>query len=224
MKSLNPQHSALKNKGHTIFLKQVKPPKAVSRLLQPASTNKKLGDGAKVITKGKWKDFPMYQLSLEERRTCPKSCNQWATCYGNNMPFANRVDHEAKDFLSTLESELAMLSWQHFAGFVVRLHVLGDFYSAAYVRFWQRMLKELPNLKIFGYTHRASTSPEGTEIRELNRLGAWIRWSDAGGPMSANTHSVKGDIICPEQTGKTKSCMTCGLCWSVSAPIRFLMH
>lgn len=220
MRTLRADNPALK--GRTIFLKQVKDPCDSKRLLQPASSNGKLSKGEKVISKGKWKGMPLYSLSLEERKTCPKTCQQWATCYGNNMPFANRIDHTSSSFLTNLSGELALLATKNPLGFVIRLHVLGDFYSVPYVKFWTRMLKAHTALRIFGYTHREKNSKIGLAIQKLNEAGAWIRWSDAGGIMSAN---VDGEgITCPEQTGKTASCMTCGLCWSTPKAINFLGH
>lgn len=224
MKSLTSGHKALANKT-TIFLKQVKEPTSVKRLLQPATSNGKLSKGGSTITKGKWKGFPLYSLSLEERATCPTTCNQWANCYGNNMPFANRIDHQATGFLKALETEIKGLSSKHPKGFVIRLHVLGDFYSTGYVNFWSKQLKKYPNLHLFGYTHRLKTSAIGQRVNLLNNSSrAWIRWSDAGGNMSANCPPRPGDVICPEQTGKTESCLTCGLCWSITKPIGFLQH
>lgn len=211
--------------GRTIYLKSVVRPQDAKRLLQPASTNKKLGSGGGTVQKGRWKGMPMYQLTLEERSTCPKTCQQWASCYGNNMPFAKRVDSSASSssLYSLLRSELDTLSKKHANGFVVRLHVLGDFFSVRYVRFWIAALVRIPNLRIFGYTHRPKDGTIGKEIQKLNKMGAWIRWSDAGDvPMAAN---VKGPgIVCPEQTGSTESCTTCGLCWTTQKAIQFLSH
>ena len=227
MRTLNDSNPALK-KGTTIFLKQVKDPCTVTRLLQPASANKKLGGGKAVVQKGKWKHLPMYSLSLEERATCPRTCEQWKTCYGNNMPFANRIDStDVSSLITSLEAELNALSTKHTSGFVVRLHVLGDFFSVRYVNAWARWRKKYPTMQIFGYTHRSPTSAIGKAITQLNYNGAWIRWSDQGGPMSANVdqngQQAEG-ITCPEQTGKTASCLTCGLCWSTEKAIRFVVH
>lgn len=224
MKTLNPGHTALKT-GTTLFLKQVKAPTAVARLLQPASANAKLSGGrGQLISKGKWKGMPMYSLSLEERKTCPKSCQQWANCYGNNMPFANRIDHKHAAFTSSLTTELDSLASKHPQGFVVRLHVLGDFYSVSYAKFWEKALTKYSGLRVFGYTHRPKHSPIGRAVQAMNDAGAWIRWSDATGEMSANCPPQPGDIVCPEQLGKTAGCGTCGLCWSVDKPIGFLGH
>jgi hypothetical protein len=207
-------------------MKSVRQPGDAKRLLQPASSNRKLGGGKAIITRGRWRGMPMYMLTLEERKTCPKTCQQWASCYGNNMPFAGRLDASAPDFYSLLGSELSSLSSSHSAGFVVRLHVLGDFFSVGYVDFWIDSMKRHPPLRIFGYTHRPRTSRIGRRIAALNTSGAWIRWSDALGPMSANAGPIRdpGDIQCPEQVGKTESCLTCGLCWQTTKPIHFEGH
>lgn len=235
MRTLKADNPALK-KGTTIFLKQVKEPWTVKRLLQPASANKKLGGGKAVVTKGKWKHLPMYSLSLEERATCPRTCQQWSTCYGNNMPFANRISHGSSStapktgqpsLTESLETEISSLLTKYPTGIVVRLHVLGDFYSADYVQAWINWKKKWPNLQIFGYTHRAPTSAIGRKISSLNKAGAWVRWSDRGGPMSANVDQAGATaegITCPEQLGKTASCLTCGLCWATEKAIRFVGH
>jgi hypothetical protein len=222
MKTLDAKHPAV-TKGRTIYLKSIVSPQKVS-LLKSASSNMKLGKGKGDITKGKWKGFPMYSLTLEERKTCPKSCDQWKNCYGNNMPFAHRIKHESPSFFKELTTEVAELATKHPAGFVVRLHVLGDFFSVPYVDTWINLKKKHPNLQIFGYTHRSSGTPIGKAITTLNTAGAWIRWSDAGGAMSANVGTDAEGITCPEQTGQTESCLTCGLCWSTTEAIRFLEH
>ena len=224
MKQLNPANPALKL-GTTIYLKTVVTPSQTSRLLKSVSENKKLsGRKSGGITKGKWKGMPMYSLTLEERKTCPTACEQWKTCYGNNMPWAHRLDHKSSDFIPALSREVSELAAKHPNGFVVRLHVLGDFYSVPYVNLWIKLKTKYPNMQIFGYTHRPKTSPIGDAIARLNKAGSWIRWSDTGGEMSANCPPKPEDIVCPEQTGKTESCLTCGLCWSVKLPIGFLTH
>jgi hypothetical protein len=224
--NLKPGHKALTS-GRTIFLQTVKNPTKVGRLLQPAVTNTKMGKGKTMIVRGRWAGMPLYLLSLEERKTCPKSCQQWSNCYGNNMPFANRIDHEAGSFYATLSSELSALALKHPSGFVVRLHVLGDFFSVAYIRYWQKMQAKHPELRIYGYTHRYPGTKIGDAIEAWNSPDrTWIRFSDRGGEMSANVGpAVRGDEIqCPEEVGLTESCLTCGLCWQTTRPIKFLEH
>ena len=128
MKQLSKTEIAVMN-GKTIFTNRIKQANretmAKSELLIKKSTNVKLG---KKVTKGKWKGFPIFTLTLEERATCPRSCQHWATCYGNNMMYAYR--YEAGLALENmLEIELADLQAKHPKGFLVRLHILGDFYQ-----------------------------------------------------------------------------------------------
>lgn len=229
MRILTNDHTAVL-KGRTVYLKSIKPPEDVKRLIQPATTNAKLKGTNGVITKGKWKGLPMYSLTLEERNTCPRSCEQWNSCYGNNMPFANRIDHTHGKFEQKLTEEIASLLLKYPQGIVLRLHVLGDFFSVSYVNFWIKLRKLYPLLQIFGYTHRAPSSSIGKAISRLNLTGTWIRFSDTPGPMGATVVADKAmgeqteGIICPEQTGKTAGCATCGLCWSVQKQILFIRH
>lgn len=225
---LKPGHQAL-TKGRTVFLKTVIPPSQAKRLLQPASTNRKLGGGKLRIEKGRWRGMPLYQLLLEERATCPSSCNQWDNCYGNNMYLAKRINHRGPELVRYLRHEVAALAKAAPGGFVIRLHVLGDFYSKAYVRFWHDALARHLSLRLFGYTHRLPGQGDGIgeAIEAINSTDrCWIRFSDRGGLMSANVGAATGpeDIQCPEEVGKTKSCLTCGLCWQTRLPIKFLTH
>jgi hypothetical protein len=60
----------------------------VQRVLKDGHQSRKIG---KFVTKGKMRGFPIFTLTLEERATCPRSCLQWATCFGNNMQAAERI-------------------------------------------------------------------------------------------------------------------------------------
>jgi hypothetical protein len=59
-----------------------------------------------------WKGFPVYTLTLEERHTCPRTCEHWRSCMGNHMPLAQRIEAEA-DLEWRLEREVALLSIDH---------------------------------------------------------------------------------------------------------------
>lgn len=219
---LRENHQAL-HQAITIHPKMVRPvTDYASRLLKPASSNDKLGNGSNVIAKGHWRGFAMYSLTLEERSTCDRSCQQWSNCFGNNMRFAHRVGADDPDLLMLrLNDELDHLSRVHPDGFVIRLHVLGDFFSVDYVDFWADALRAYPSLRLFGYTHRTGSIGEAI-AKHLQNDRAWIRFSDKGGTMSAN---VNGEgIVCPEQSGKTASCLTCGLCWTTTKAIAFIEH
>lgn len=217
--------------SRTKYPKGVKPPSI--NMLKPGTNNAKLGG---YITAKKWQGMAMYSLTLEERKTCPSTCEQWNNCYGNNMPFAHRFDHTAPDFYTLLEEQLAKLNKKHAGeGFVVRLHVLGDFFDRNYVFWWGCMMAKYPEVHAFGYTHRSRYSDEGQLIDSHNQSNPhrWqVRFSDDTNTlMSAhvvdkNYLPVKGqEVICPEQQGKTKSCATCGLCWSApNLKIMFVEH
>lgn len=157
-------------------------------------------------------------------------------CYGNNMPFAHRFDHTAPNFYTELEEQLDKLSKKHAGeGYVIRLHVLGDFFDSAYVGWWSHALWMHPDLHAFGYTHHDPQSVIGKALDSLNtgRPDRWqIRFSDdSSTPMSAHVVQeshipVKGaEVICPEQQGKAASCAACGLCWSApTLKILFIEH
>ena len=214
--------------ARTRYKKGVKP--ASVNMLKRGKQNKKLGD--KVSVK-QWKGMTMYSLTLEERATCPTSCKQWDVCYGNNMPFAHRFDHTDPNFEPMLRAQLECLSLKHPEGFVVRLHVLGDFYDHKYVNFWKKMLMQFPNMNAFGYTHWPYKSKIGAAIGQLNNLypDRWrIRYSDEDQDVTDFIALVEHEpgttnhVICPEQQGKTPSCADCGFCWSSEKPILFIEH
>jgi hypothetical protein len=191
-------------------------------MLKPGKNNAKLGG---VVTVTMWKGMPIYSLTLEERATCPKSCDQWNVCYGKGMPFAHRYDHTHADFYRILDEDLDVLARKYPDGFVVRLHVLGDFFSTKYVQFWYKQLQKHLNLRIFGFTHRNKDGAIGKHLQDVHAdFGTRfvIRWSDRPDlTFSANvikdlsTEPETGkQVVCPQQMGKTAGCNTCGLCWS----------
>lgn len=215
----------------TKFPKSVKPVSAMRNLLVSGHSNVKIG---RDVRKGKFRGYWIYTLSLEERKTCPASCQHWQTCYGNNMPFAKRIDHTDPEFLPRLETEIARLCKTHKKGVLIRLHALGDFYSRDYVQFWRRMLITHANLAIFGYTARVSDfGGIGNAIAIMNNdysARSFIRFSN-GGFSTMSTISIKdetskhdGAFICPEQSGKTQCCATCGACWSTTKNVAFMEH
>lgn len=95
--------------------------------------------GAKIVT-----------LTLEERATCPRSCEMWLRCYGNSSPFTHRYRH-GPELEAALEREVAELCEKH-ERVLVRLHVLGDFYSEPYIRLWEKLLRRHEGLFVFGFT------------------------------------------------------------------------
>ena len=192
-------------------------------LKKPSSA--KLGGAGRYVKKGKLKGAEVYTLTLTERETCPTSCGHWDDCYGNNMPFAHRLEHgpELEARLIAELKEKCTKAAEKGRKVLVRLHVLGDFYSVGYVLLWRKLLVLHKNLYVWGYTHH--TAKHGGPIyEELFALrngfpDRWhVRWSDTGMRYSANSEELETTskihaIVCPEQEGKTKACTTCSLCW-----------
>lgn len=199
------------------------------------------------VRKGRlFRGYWIFTLTLEERATCPRTCYHWDTCYGNNMPFAKRVDHrDPAALMAAVEAQLVRELRPRAqprgrgagkvprAGVLVRLHALGDFFSPEYVEFWGNMLRKYPDLACFGYTAWKPWDDIGGAIArvkaEFGRRFA-IRWSDgfcaedAAFPIHKEEDCPPNAFVCPEQTGKTRACATCGLCWNTDKNVAFLEH
>src|SRR5262249_50176189 len=70
-----------------------------------------------------------------------------------------------------LERDVARLRMKHPDGFVVRLHVLGDFYSVEYVKLWGKLLERHPGLHIFGFTARIDGPIFAALVELVKRYG-----------------------------------------------------
>lgn len=224
--NLAPDHPAVQE-GRPLFPGQVVWTEDTRALLKTGHYQRKIG---KQVTKGRWRGFPIYCLTLPERETCPSECEHWRDCYGNNMHKAERVRPD-RLFEDVLWDELADLQRDHPGGFAVRLHVLGDFYSLEYVQLWARALDFFPALHCFGFTRRwAADGPMGEALLQLLST-RWdrfaIRVSGVEAPFGSTTfrHGEEpAGIPCPAQTGATDCCGTCGLCWATTRPIAFASH
>jgi hypothetical protein len=223
--------------GRTLFPTQVVGTMESPRFLISGHNNPKLG---KEVLKGPRKGWPIFQLSLEERATCPRSCTQWLTCYGDAMPCARR--HRVDDgFMGALRSEVLTVARANPGGLLIRLHALGDFYSVEYVLLWAELLAQLPQLHVFGYTARRADDADPASAKIATAIGYltssfWDRFSirtSHAEPGPERTIVVSADpelpdvIVCPAQTGGTEACATCGLCWADAArdkTVAFLQH
>lgn len=228
--ALSVHHRATKQ-GVPLYGKMVKQADEVPRLLIDGVSNRKTGGR---VIKGPWAGAKIVTLTLPERSTCPTYCYHWLDCYGNAMPFARRVSPFDAKFHHRLMDEVAELT-STYDKLAVRLHVLGDFFSSQYTWLWYHLLNEYDNLHLFGYTARKPSTPIGKVITKMNNefpRRCVIRWSSRTiKPLGAITidSAMKADnvVTCPAQTGKTKSCGTCGLCWSPSYKhgcIAFVRH
>lgn len=213
--------------GQSLFQARVYDPADVPRLLIDGHNSRKIG---RRVAKGHWRGFPIFTLTLEERKTCPTSCAEWRTCYGNSMNWARRIRH-GRAFEHRLWQELTAKQVEHPRGFVVRLHVLGDFYSLDYALIWSRALAEFPALRVFGYTAHGPETEIGALINALRvayrgRFAYRFSGLDAaeGGSVVIERDTPTDHVVCPAQTGGTDCCATCALCWHSERTIAFWRH
>jgi len=224
--NLTDSHPAIRD-GQSLFQARVYDPAELPRLLISGKNSRKIGC---IVANGRLKGFPIFTLTLEERKTCPSTCREWRTCYGNSMNWARRI-RTGPEFERRLWAELEAKQREHRRGFLVRFHVLGDFFSTDYVEFWHAAFAEFPALHAFGYTARDPESDIGIALREL--MGAepdrfHLRFSGLDAPTDGSVVIERGDatahVVCPAQTGKSECCATCGFCWSTDRTIAFWRH
>lgn len=219
--------------GRTVYVSSVRDPLDVKNAFVSGHNNPKIG---KWVEKGEWENFPIFTLTLEERRTCSRDCHHWRSCMGNNMHLSQRLKH-GPVLEARLERDLAMLQAQYPRGFVVRLHVLGDFYDFAYVNKWEHWLGKFPALRVFGYTARLPGTTLGNELSYM-QYHYWDRFAvrfsrptpvrgygEAITVPDVEAAEALGATVCPAQLHQTATCGTCTLCWSMpQLTIAFLHH
>ena len=225
-KTLEADHRAMTN-DETLFPMTVKDPATETRVLKSGHNNAKIGSE---ITVGAWKGMPIHTLTLEERKTCPAECRTRDICSGNNMQWAQRFRH-GPELERRIHEELQDLQAAHPLGFVVRLHVLGDFHSLEYVAFWERMLAEFPALRIYGYTAHDPSGPIGEKLLTM-AVSGWerfaMRFSGSGmSELAALVIDRKEDcpdnaFVCHLEAGRASCCATCGACWESEKNVAFI--
>lgn len=187
---------------------------------------------------GRLKGAKIFTLTLEERATCPKTCAHWRSCYGNNMQFSDRWKHGAA-LERRLDAEVRELCAKHHL-VLIRLHVLGDFYSFGYLSLWARLLDEFPNLHVFGFTAWTPNTKIGGGIVRLRDVypdrfavrqsGTCGRWGAFTIDFPTERNRIGDAVICPEQRDAMSGgkrgihCGSCGLCWAGNTAIAFVEH
>jgi hypothetical protein len=215
----------------TIYPNTVRSANAGEWVLKSGVNSQKLGDK---IGKGDWAGSPLFSLKLEERKTCPATCQQLAHCYGNNMGRRTTRWNVDVALYTRLRVELDALSYRH-RSYVIRLHDLGDFASVEYVKFWLDALNRHLGLKLYGYTHWPRDSEVGAAIEaesdKWNRFR--IRFSDNHlGPRTIHVIPDRGQqakhrlgIVCPaDRTRPQVTCGSCALCINSMVPIVLKQH
>jgi hypothetical protein len=230
-----PAKLAPKSATGTLFPSRVFDPILDERILKDGSSNAKIGGD---VLAGHLKGAKIFTLTLEERATCPQSCDLWDGCYGNSMQHSRRWRHgpaleariraEVKDLCNRNDRVL------------IRLHILGDFYSLAYVRLWADLIDKHLGLFVFGFTAWRANTLIGAEIVALRRLRPdrfFMRHSGWSGPWGSFTLDfptekarIGSAIVCPEQRdamdggARGMHCGACGLCWKGDTAIAFVEH
>ena len=211
------------------------PATAEDSIFKDGCHNSKIGGDVLV---GRLKGARIFTLTLAERTTCPRTCVHWRSCYGNADPHARRwLPGPALE--ARIDREIAALCARH-DQVLVRLHYLGDFYSADYVDLWAQLLTDHENLSAFGFT----AHHPATELGAL--INAWrvefgyrfaIRHSNLTGKWGSFTidfptarRRIGDAVVCPEQRDamsgghKLRHCGNCGLCWQADVPVAFVEH
>ncbi|WP_395542728.1 hypothetical protein [Neotabrizicola sp. sgz301269] len=218
----------------TIFSTRIATPASGDRVLKDGASSCKIGGD---VHKGRLRGARIYTLTLEERATCPRSCGLWQACYGNAMPHPTRWQRGPELERAVAEEVAALCAPGD--PVLIRLHILGDFYSFDYLRLWVALLDDHPNLNVFGFT----AWPPGTHIGDgIARVRAAlgrrfsIRHSGRTGPWGSFTINFPterprlGDaVVCPEQAEamngrQGRHCGNCCLCWQSDLPIVFVEH
>lgn len=218
----------------TLFPAKVVVPTVDSDVLTDGASSSKIGGDVLV---GHLKGAHIVTLTLEERATCPRSCPHWRGCYMNQVPHATRWAH-GPALEAALRRQIPELLARH-GTVLVRLHIGGEFYSAAYARLWHAAVIENPGLNVFGFTAHGPETEIGTIIARarmvLGRRFA-IRHSDRGGtwgsfviPFDYSDKTFADAIVCPEQRDARtdragRHCGNCAACWSADRPIAFVRH
>lgn len=220
--------------GRTAYPKSVITEVTNYPVLKPGYHNVKLGG---IVHKGHLRGYHIYSLTLEERKTCPRSCERWEDCYGNNMGMADRFAY-TPELLKRITVELDKLLAKDIPGVLVRLHVLGDFPSQPYVDFWRGLLDRHPRLSVYGYTAHDRDSPIGYHIALLNeaytakygptRFNIRFSTSTPRDPLRNATWYTDAvpdyAFACPEQKGQVDSCAECAACWEGTKTVAFELH
>jgi transposase-like protein len=218
----------------TVFSSRVLDVSDDEAVLKDGSSNAKIGGD---VLKGGLRGARIFTLTLEERATCPRSCALWQGCYGNSMQHSRRWRH-GPALEARIRDEVAT-NCRLFGRILVRLHVLGDFYSETYLQMWADLLDLHPGLHVFGFTAWPTSTPIGAGVawlREQEPRRFAVRTSGTAGrwgsfTLDGPTQKLRlGDaIVCPEQVdamnGKQgRHCGNCTLCWQSDAAIVFVEH
>lgn len=224
-----------KDATRTMHLRQVQDPTGERPILKDGKHNSKIGG---TVMLGRLEGAPIRTLSLEERATCPRSCEHWRSCYGNNDQHATRWRH-GDELMDRLEDEIDLLILENKQA-LIRLHYLGDFWSSAYVAWWADMITKHQGLHAFGFTAWKPGTEIGDMIARVRALypqrfmirhsGTCGKWGSFTIDLPTQKKTIGDAVTCPEQLDsmnggdQSRHCANCAVCWSTAAAIVFVEH
>jgi hypothetical protein len=209
-------------------------------------------DKVKLVSKGNAKLGPnVFHTNLPAGDSCPGK-SEWcngngddaAACYAQRgfyllqtRKYRAQLDILRDDplaFSAMLQMELAKLK----SGSVFRFHTSGDIDSVEHVGIIRDAVLSRSDVTFYLYTRSWMLDDLREAIeRELFPLDNLFVWASTDYTMPAapdgwreatvvQNHDDARGPICPEQTGKRKSCSDCGLCWNAKpdARLTFLEH
>lgn len=197
--------------------------------------------GALCIGKGNIKLGAALTFSLPSRFTCP-GASPWClhrcyamryerlrpfclNAYGRNLSLSLDTDRFAETMTAMLPRGLRGL----------RIHVSGDYYSAAYSAAWIRICQGRPDILFWSYTRSWSLPailPSLDALRSLANVHLYgstdptmplppAGWRTAFVEEDPRAHGMP----CKKQQGQVESCLTCGYClFSNTGHVVFKVH
>jgi len=176
----------------------------------------------------------IYNFSLPAFKTCPgktEFCSRF--CYGVRGCYAqkhtinalenNFNQSQQPDFCNPLKREITSIKCK-----IIRIHVVGDFYSECYINQWINIAKEFPNKTFYAYTRswRVQSLLEPlNRLRQLDNcfISASTDFTHPDLPDSSwRVVSINGDgIPCPHDSNENINCLDCKLCFTGNNNISF---
>ncbi len=125
----------------------------------------------------------------------------------------------------------------------VRIHSSGDFFSKEYIRFWEDIIQQNPEVNFWAYTRSWAIEELEEEIKklgELDNMKLILSWDETMTQppdgfarsivLSSNEEVIlaankKDEVVCPEQYSLVSGCADCGICINnLSGAVYFVVH
>jgi hypothetical protein len=197
--------------------------------------------GALCIGKGNIKVGRALTFSLPSRITCP-GASPWclrrcyALRYERLRPYC--VDAYGRNLSLSLDTSKfveAMLAILPRGLQGLRIHVSGDFYSAAYTDMWREICLARPEIVFWSYTRSWSVPGLLPSLEDLRRLPNTRLFASCDPvmplpPAGWRVAFVEEDpraqgLPCRKQRKQAESCLTCGYClFSRNGHVVFRVH